>query len=243
MTGPVLGPWLLEAGRSALDLVVPQECAGCGRPGRGWCDGCAAACLGPSMVVPGLLVCRAAAAHEGPAGRAVVAFKDRAARGLAAPLSGLLAGAVRDVLADIGTAAGEPVWLVPVPARRAARRARGADHMQVLAGRAARLLRAEGLPANPFPALAHARASRDQVGLGRQQRRANVAGTLRGHPVPSGAVVVVDDVVTTGATLAEAARALAGLAAGGTGAATVTWAGGGRAPTPPAAPPPAPPLD
>ena len=248
--------WLVEAGRAALDLLVAQDCAGCGRPGMAWCARCEAAATAASLRVPGPLPIRAAAPHPGPTGRAVVAFKDRSVRRLGAPLGVLLAGAVRDLLDDLlddplddlaGDATGDatgamagartgarddrlrgpgpPVWLVPVPARPAARRARGSDHAVVLAARAARELRRSGIPVNRCPALRHVRSSRDQLGLGRAERLANVAGTLVARSVPPGIVVVVDDVTTTGATLGEAHRALRAAGVRVAGAATVTWAG------------------
>lgn len=225
MTSGAARDWVVETGRDLLDLAVPQRCAGCGRPGRAWCPACAVSVLGPSLVVPGALTCRAAAAHVGPPARAVVAFKDRGLRTLAGPLGAMLAAAVLDVLAEVPTAPGAPVWLVPVPSRRAARRSRGTDHMVVLAGRAARHLRARGVPAHRCHVLTHVRDSRDQVGLSRGMRRANVEGTLAAGPVPAGLLVLVDDVTTTGATLGEAARALRDATGRLPVAATVTCAG------------------
>ncbi len=249
-----------EVGRLALDLLVPQSCAGCARPGEPWCPVCAlAAGRGPVRLrlgLPGALPAWAAASHEGPAGRAVVAFKEGGAQLLVRPLGRLLSGAVLATLreADGTTPDGTtpdgttpdgttpdgttpdgttparhlgtgPLWLVPVPARRAARRARGIDHVHALAGVAAADLRRRGLPAHRLAALHHVRASRDQVGLTRALRQANVAGTLAGARLPAGRVLIVDDVATTGATLAEAVRAA--RAAGGKviGATTVTGAG------------------
>lgn len=174
--------------------------------------------------MPGPVPVRAAALHSEPAGRAVVAFKERSVRRLAGPLGAMLARSVRDLLADVDPPADLPIWLVPVPSRRAARRERGADHAEVLAGRAAAQLRRAGIPANRFPALRHVRTSRDQLGLDRTQRRANVAGTLGARAAPPGLVLVVDDVTTTGATLTEAVRALRAAGVRVEGAATVTWA-------------------
>jgi predicted amidophosphoribosyltransferase len=172
--------------------------------------------------VPG----RAACDHAGPAGRAVVAFKEQHVRRLAAPLAGLLTSAISDALSDAlaagRAASGVPIWVVPIPSRRAVIRTRGADHMGVLASRAARLMRRAGLPAHRCRALLHADASRDQVGLSRSQRQANVEHTLRALPVPAGLIVLVDDVTTSGATLTEAMRALRASGSAATCVATVT---------------------
>ena len=223
------GPsWWAQAAEAALDLVVPQQCAGCGAPGLVWCRRCAGLCGGPSVPVPGPVTTRAACEHAGPAGRAVVAYKDEQVRRLSRPLGELLARAVSDALADSRARRSVPVWVVPVPSRRSAVRSRGADHMAVLAGRAARELRGSGIPAHRCPGLEHVRASRDQVGLTREQRTLNVAGSFRALDLPPGLIVIVDDVTTTGATLAEAGRALAVAGRDVTCAATVTWSPGPR---------------
>lgn len=221
--------WLTQAAEAALDLVVPQVCAGCDAPGLVWCPRCARACLGPGTVrVPGPVPCRAACEHAGPAGRAVVAFKDAQVRRLGSPLASLLALAVTDALADARAPRGVPVWVVPVPSRRSAVRTRGSDHTAVLAGRAARQLRRAGVPAHRCAGLEHVRTSRDQVGLTREQRTMNVAGSLRALALPPGVIVVVDDVTTTGATVAEAVRALGAAGRAVSCAAAVTWSPGPR---------------
>ncbi len=220
--------WWSQATQAALDLVVPQQCAGCGAPGLVWCSACARVCSGRTLRVPGPVPCRAACEHAGPAGRAVVAFKDEQVRRLNRPLASLLAVAVHDALAEAPHPVGVPVWVVPVPTRRSAVRARGADHMAVLAGGAARVLRGAGIPAHRCPGLEHVRATRDQVGLTRGQRTANVAGSLRALDLPPGVIVVVDDVTTTGATVAEAVRAVEVTGRTVSCAATVTWSPGPR---------------
>lgn len=221
-------PRWVQLAEAALDLVVPQECAGCAHPGRVWCRRCASACAtGPAPVSDAMGVW-AACEHAGPAGRAVVAFKDAGVRRMAGPLAELLAGAVSAALDDVRTPRGAPVWLVPVPSRRNAVRTRGSDHMSVLAGRAARELRQSGVPANRCPGLVHSRATTDQVGLSRNQRIANVRGSLWALELPPGVVVIVDDVTTTGATIGEAIRAMALAGRQVACAATVTSSQGPR---------------
>jgi predicted amidophosphoribosyltransferase len=101
------------------------------------------------------------------------------------------------------------VWLVPAPSRPAAARARGGDHVARLC-RAVAARRPGVRVARP---LRLARRARDSVGLDAAQRAANLAGRVRVQrtalPV-AGAVLLVDDVVTTGATLRACRDALAG---------------------------------
>ncbi|MFF0729107.1 ComF family protein [Streptomyces sp. NPDC004134] len=112
-------------------------------------------------------------------------------------------------------AGGERVVLVPVPSARGAVVRRGHDPVRRLALVAAERLRRGGIRAELLPVLRQRRAVADQAGLGAAARRRNVSGALevvRGGALRLGApgcrVVLVDDVLTTGASLAEAARAV-----------------------------------
>ncbi|WP_441296334.1 hypothetical protein [Amycolatopsis sp. CA-126428] len=101
---------------------------------------------------------------------------------------------------------------------------RGGPHVERLAHAAASVLAAQGIEVAVAPALELAGAARDAVGLSREQRMANLAGHLRfreaGRPPPGFSVVVLDDVITTGATAAACTGALA--AAGVTVSAVLT---------------------
>jgi len=171
-----------------------------------------------AALAPALAAAVARAVADPGAGAGLVA---RAGAGAFGDEVGLVAragaGSVGDAGAGVGLVAraladAEAVEaLVPVPASRSALRRRGYAVVELVARRA-------GLPVRPL--LRAARAVSDQRGLDREERRRNVAGSLRARPSAGLRVLVMDDVVTTGATLEEAERALRAAGARVVGAAT-----------------------
>lgn len=134
-------------------------------------------------------------AHEGAVRDLVLGLKLRGMRLSATPLIDGLG----DLVMRRGTEAEIVTW---PPCSRADKRRRGFDHAELLArGLGARL----GLPARA--SLERMGRSEDQAGLSGEERRQNLIGAFDARP-SSGLVLLVDDVVTTGATLQACATAL-----------------------------------
>ncbi|RDD85747.1 ComF family protein [Streptomyces parvulus] len=212
--------------RDLTDLVLPAECGGCGRSRAVLCPRCRTALSGavPRRVRPvpepaGLPPVHAAAPYADEVRAALLAHKERGVLALTPPLGEALAAAVRAGLHAGRSGAGGPdgprgpVLLVPVPSARRAVRRRGHDPARRIALAAAGELRHTGTPARVAAVLRQRHAVADQAGLDARQRLDNLAGALAvapggGRLLRDGAVVLVDDLMTTGASLTEAARAV-----------------------------------
>ncbi|MFF3798472.1 ComF family protein [Streptomyces sp. NPDC002134] len=236
-------------------LILPADCAGCGRARVMLCPQCRTALAGaeprrvrPEPAPPGLPAVHAAARYADEVRAVLLAHKERGALALARPLGEALAGAVRVGLGEVGGGAPPQghvrhagrvgqvgqirqagplrhegrlrreghaghLLLVPVPSAPRAVRARGHDPARRIALAAAVVLRREGMPVRVAAVLRQRRAVADQAGLDSRQRMDNLGGALAVVPggarlLRGGSVVLVDDLVTTGASLAEAARAV-----------------------------------
>lgn len=198
----------------ALALVLPEVCAGCGIPDVALCSACLDALepvpLGRVIDISGTAVpVWSGLAFEGVAARVIRAIKEEGRT----PIARALAPAVRAAFTRLNA---HGCVLVPVPTSRESYRRRGFRLPELLAARA-------GLPSARL--LRHARRTGDQRGLDREARRANVAHSLTATDAAARRVVVLDDVVTTGATLEEAVRALRAAGAEVVGAVTAAATG------------------
>lgn len=218
-------------GSAALDLMLPRPCPGCGGPGP-WCAGCAATVgtrprrvavpahwtsgapppspPGRLSAAPALPAVWALTRYAGPIRAAILAAKEHGRRDLPPLLGGHLGAALVRLLR---AAILPPTpWLVPAPSRRSAARRRGGDPVVAMARTAAARAAEAGFRVGVAPCLVTARSAADSVGLDATARAANLADRVRWHPAGSppadSRVVLIDDVLTTGATALAASRLL-----------------------------------
>jgi predicted amidophosphoribosyltransferase len=195
-----------------LDLVLPLECGGCGAPSTRWCEACAGElAVGPETprvvsprIDPGVPVF-ALGRYAGARRQVIVAMKDRGRGDLIAPLALVVALGVHRLLEwgllDV------PLTIVPAPTRSWAARGRGGGSPR----RTATPVNAAHPHITVVRALRMKALARDSAGLGSAARERNIAGRvlLTSRRVPADSeVVLVDDIVTTGATARESVRVL-----------------------------------
>ena len=208
--------------RTGLDLMLPRPCPGCGGP-EPWCAGCAGTLQGrprllalPESTLDAatgfrLPPARALTRYAGPARAAILAGKEHGRTDLP-PLLGLAVGLALLRLQRSALVSAE-IWIVPAPSRRSAARRRGGDPVIGMANAAARALAERGTAAGVAPCLYTAGRARDSVGLDAAGRLANLNGRVRfqksGAPPSGASVVLLDDVLTSGATMVASCRVLA----------------------------------
>jgi ComF family protein len=229
--------------RGVLALLFPPSCIGCGHGGAPWCDGCgrglialeppgcgrcgrplgapAAGCA--DCPPPPIGWCRSSFLYDGPVRQALLRLKFSGLRSVAEAMAPSLVEALARSPPPGPPLEGAVITWVPLGRRR--RRSRGYDQAEALARAVGALA---GWPVAPLLER-EVETSPQARSAGRERRRAP-AGAFRARPNPPEKVVLVDDVLTTGATAADCARAILGAGAGQVGVLTVARSLAGRLP-------------
>jgi predicted amidophosphoribosyltransferase len=153
-----------------------------------------------------------AAHYAGTPRRMLVGWKERNSQAADGVLIRALTRVINAAIAsDAVLSAANQLTCVTVPTRLRTRVSRGGDPLGTIASHAVRALRGQGVPSTLETGWLKRFGGTDQVGLSAIQRRHNAEGAyrLRRHPQASGTVILIDDIVTTGATLAVCRTLLA----------------------------------
>ena len=179
-------------------LFGPPRCVACRKREDWLCASCRAEARPPreAMAIEDVTQAVSPWAYEGGPRSLVLALKLRGCRSAAAPLIGAMTQCARRARLD-------PELVTWVPARDRDKAVRGFDHAEVLAQGVA-----EGLGVPAAPLLARCGVQVDQAGLDRQRRWANLSGAFRARSRTTHSVLLVDDLVTTGATASSCAAVL-----------------------------------
>lgn len=188
--------------RSVLNVLVPAHCVGCGTGGSYICTACLTGAKRP-LPEPspegGLLAdILTAFAYEGVVRTAVQHLKYRGVRALAPEMA-------RPMARELALAVPPPFTIVPVPLHARRLRERGFNQAELLAREVAQVL---GAPLSSGALRRTVDTSSQVAATTRPERLRNVRGAFDAVRPLDGTVVLVDDVMTTGATLSSAAQAL-----------------------------------
>lgn len=181
----------------AADLFLGSACPGCGLPGLGICHECLANAFAQPVInrnLLGDLSVSAACEYKEPVNRLILVHKNRSGFWLKKPLARLIAEKLEIDKSAI---------LCPIPSDPAAVRRRGYDHTYSLAKEISSITGCKALRL-----LERCRAAGDQIGRNKISRSSAQKNTMRARSGFNMPVLLFDDVVTTGATLREAKRAL-----------------------------------
>lgn len=178
-----------------MELILPQKCAGCGVAGARICSDCRTKLRQPpslvSTPVNPLAPVWALAPYAGVHRQIILAMKERGRMDIRKDMGAVVGAAIRVLIARGEVP--DDVVLVPAPTRRINARLRGGDPVTDMC-------QASGF--HVYQCLEHARNIKDSVGLSAAERRANLTSGVRyfgSRTIPKN-VLVIDDVVTTGAT-------------------------------------------
>lgn len=186
-----------------IELILPKHCGGCGAAGQTLCSACRRHLSRPpervfTPVDPHIPVW-ALGKYAGVHRELVLGMKERGRRDVPQYLGAVLASSISFLAARGELPEPEVLTLVPAPTRAASARGRGGDPVTAVC-------RSAGL--RVAPCVRHSKRVRDSVGLSAQERMRNLSGGIEITSVPASPTILVDDVVTTGATLAATSATL-----------------------------------
>ena len=195
-----------------MNFIFPEHCIGCEKPGSALCAICERTITVKAIALSGTSA--ALFDYNNPlVKKAVWALKYKHRRSIGKYFGTALYREFFKQLSYGAKKTGESIVLIPVPASRKARRMRGYNHAGVIAATIAELGQDEGLSITLRDDILYKRkeASQQAHTRGKDERRKNVESIFavrHGEEIYEKTVILIDDVITTGATMAEAKRVL-----------------------------------
>lgn len=192
----------MSAFQDLLDLLLPTKCVLCSALGSPICSNCRPKIITKSRVVTrGHLQGVAVSEYGAVEHDLLKSFKEKGQTGVLSVLAAALATPLSQAAENVGDA-----LLVPMPSSRANYLKRGYEPAKLMARKANALA---GYPCRVVSALSFQRVVEDQAGLNARARHSNLAGSMSANRAVNGRhVILFDDIVTTGATILEGARAV-----------------------------------
>ena len=200
---------MLKSLKSLKELVFTKLCISCAAPGYWLCPSCLSAwntSVKKNSIDGKPIYFKSD--YTSKTASVILAAKEGNDLNAIALLASAISQSITFSIADLGLC--EVITLITIPSSPSAIRKRGRDHINILAEYIQRDLQEKSVTANYAPILFQKKSIKDQSQLSSQQRMDNTKGkfAVKSCEIPQGAVYLIDDLITTGASILEGVRAL-----------------------------------
>ena len=201
---------MLKSIHSLKDLIYPEICLCCGKNGAKICDECSRYWLAkPNGSKVENIWLFFVATYDEATSQVILAAKEAGNKDAVRLIAKSIASSISFAILNLGIS--QPINLVTIPSQLSAIRRRGRDHIKDLAQEVIIQLNQQKIKTNHLPILKPIKKIKDQSDLNGLQRKENMshAFTVKSSPISQSTVILIDDLVTTGASIQEGVRALA----------------------------------
>lgn len=200
---------MLKSIQSLKELIYPEICLCCGKTGAKICDSCSRYWLAkPNRSKVENIWLFFVATYDEATSQVILAAKEAGNKDAVRLIARSIASSVSFAIVNLGIS--QPINLVTIPSQLSAIRRRGRDHIKDLAQEVIIQLNQQDINAICLPILKPIKKIKDQSDLNGLQRKENMnhAFTVKSSPISQSTVILIDDLVTTGASIQEGVRAL-----------------------------------
>lgn len=200
---------MLKSIQSLKELIYPEICLCCGETGAKICDSCSRYWLAkPNRSKVENIWLFFVATYDEATSQVILAAKEAGNKDAVRLIARSIASSVSFAIVNLGIS--QPINLVTIPSQLSAIRRRGRDHIKDLAQEVIIQLNQQDINAICLPILKPIKKIKDQSDLNGLQRKENMnhAFTVKSSPISQSTVILIDDLVTTGASIQEGVRAL-----------------------------------